>query len=62
MEVILTEDAEELHAALYNTFWCIAITVTNTVRKATMVDTNTYSGVVLLSSIYERNQSVLYLL
>ena len=59
MEVVLAEDAEEFHTALYNTFWRITITVTNTVRKATMVDTNTYSGVVILTYIDERNQSIL---
>ena len=62
MEVVLTEDAEELHAALYNTFWCIAITVTNTVREATVVDTNTYSGVVLFTYINEGNQPIFYFL
>ena len=62
MEVVLAKDAEELHTAFYNTFWCIAITVANTVREATMVYTDTYGSVVLLTDINERNQSILNLL
>ena len=62
VEVVLLTDTQKLHAALHDTFRCVAVAVTDTVGERAMVHTDTDCRVVLLTDVEKRHESVLDLL